>query len=421
MPSLADITRALPDYKPGDLPVDTARHIVASCIKPLEGSELLPLQACLGRILAADLLSPINVPAHDNAAMDGYAVRGTELAEGLDFTIAGTAMAGTPWPGRLQTQQCVRIMTGAVMPTGCDTVIMQEVVVVEGNRVRVPAHQKTGQNRRLAGEDLQAGKPALHAGKKIGPAELGLVASLGIAQLEVRRRLRVAIFSSGDELRSLGETLDEGCIYDSNRYTLTGLLQGLGVEVIDLGVVRDSPEDLEAAMRTACTQADAIITSGGVSVGEADFTRALMARLGEVAFWTIAMKPGRPFAFGRIRSGASSAVLFGLPGNPVAVMVTFLVFVREALLHMAGASDTRPPLISAICDSPIKKSPGRTEYQRGILSATADGLHVRVTGAQGSGILRSMSEANCLIVLAPDQGSVSAGQAVPAWLFEGLL
>jgi molybdopterin molybdotransferase len=281
---------------------------------------------------------------------------------------------------------------------------------------------RSGDNRRLQGEDLARGEAALSAGRVLRPADIGLAASLGQAELPVWRRLRVAFFSTGDELRSIGEPLAEGCVYDSNRYTIHGMLTRLGVEVLDLGVVRDDPAALEAAFRSACENADAIITSGGVSVGEADHTKQVMGRLGEVAFWRIAMRPGRPMAFGRIRSGAHSAVLFGLPGNPVAVMVTFYAFVRGALLAMAGAAPEPLPLLRARALEAIRKKPGRTEYQRGIVSRAADGdWNVQLTGAQGSGILRSMSVANGLVLLHHEQGSVERGGYVDVLPFDGLV
>jgi molybdopterin molybdotransferase len=291
----------------------------------------------------------------------------------------------------------------------------------DGVIVMAPGTIRPGDNRRFAGEDLKAGSAALCKGKIIRPADLGLLASLGVAEVPVQRRLRVAFFSTGDELRSIGQPLDEGCVYDSNRYTIYGMLQRLGCDIIDMGVVRDDPAALEAALVDACENADAIITSGGVSVGAADYTRQIMARLGDVTFWKIGMRPGRPLAFGRIASGGKSAFLFGLPGNPVAVMVSFYFFAREALLRMMGA-EAPLPLLKARSVAAIRKKPGRTEYQRGVLSRGADGLpEVRITGSQGSGILRSMSEANCMVVLHDEQGGVQAGEMVDVLMFEGLV
>jgi molybdopterin molybdotransferase len=281
---------------------------------------------------------------------------------------------------------------------------------------------KPGANRRLQGEDLRIGTAALMQGKILRPADLGLLASLGVAEVPVQRRLRVAFFSTGDELRSIGETLDPGCVYDSNRYTLHGMLTRLGCEIIDLGVVKDDPAALEITLRSACESADAIVTSGGVSVGDADYTRQIMAQLGEVEFWKIGMRPGRPLAFGHINSNGHSAYLFGLPGNPVAVMVSFYFFAREALLHMMGAQPAPLPLLRVPSDTAIRKKPGRTEYQRGILSVNDQGrTTVRITGAQGSGILRSMSEANCMVVLRHEQSEVNAGDEVDVIVFDGLI
>ncbi len=424
--TLSDIVSCLSDYDPDALPVAHAQQIIRDFITPLHAVERIALRAALDRVLAADIISPINVPAHDNSAMDGYALRGSELRQDAAITLkiagtvyAGRAFSGTPVPG-----ECVRIMTGGVMPAGCDTVIPQEFIQdANDDTVTIPAGAvKTGDNRRLKGEDLEAGKPALCKGKILRPADLGLLASLGIAEVPVQRRLRVAFFSTGDELRSIGEPLDEGCVYDSNRYTLYGMLSRLGCDMLDMGVVKDEPASLEAAFRMACENADAIITSGGVSVGAADYTKQMMAELGDVRFWKIGMRPGRPMAFGKIVSNGKSAYLFGLPGNPVAVMVTFYFFARDALLHMMGASPAPLPLMRVASQSAIRKKPGRTEYQRGILSRDAAGRwQVRVTGSQGSGILRSMSEANCMIVLQHDQDSIQADDEVDVLLFEGLV
>jgi molybdopterin molybdotransferase len=358
--------------------------------------------------------------------------------------VVGTALAGKAWQGSVQPGQCVKIMTGAVMPAGLDTVVPQEFVqssrTGEQETITIPAGLlRLGDNRRLRGEDLAQGKPALQKGELLTPARLGLAASLGIKTLSTWRPLRVAYFSTGDEILSLGEAPREGAVYDSNRYTVFGLLSRLGCQVIDMGVVRDEPALLEAAFTQAATQADAIITSGGVSVGEADYTKAMMKKLGDVAFWRIAMRPGRPMAVGRISSiksalcadeaGADSyqnksngAVLFGLPGNPVAVMVTFLAFVRPALLQMMGARAEPLPLLKAHSLEDIRKKPGRTEYQRGRVTTAPDGsLHVKTTGSQGSGVLRSMAEANGLIVLHHGQGNVAVGEEVDVMMFDGAL
>jgi molybdopterin molybdotransferase len=422
--SLAQVASCINGYDPDALRVQDAQRIIRDFVQPVRAVEMVALRAALGRVLARDLVSPINVPAHDNSAMDGYALRGADLpADGtVTLKVVGIAYAGKPLDIVPEPGECVRIMTGGVMPVGCDSVLPQEFAestTIDTVTLRAGAI-RAGDNRRLAGEDLKAGSPALKAGRVIRPADLGLCASLGFAEIPVQRRLRVAFFSTGDELRSIGETLDEGCVYDSNRYTIYGMLQRLGCEIIDMGVVRDSPEALAHALRTACENADAIITSGGVSVGAADYTRQVMAELGDVTFWKIGMRPGRPLAFGRISSNGRSAFLFGLPGNPVAVMVSFYFFAREALLRMMGA-EAPLPLLRARSTEAIRKKPGRTEYQRGIVARGADGEpEVRITGSQGSGILRSMSEANCMVVLHDGQGNVAAGEMVDIMPFEGL-
>ena len=423
MATLKEIISCTSDYDPDALPVSKANAVIRSFVKPVSGVERLPVRAALGQVLAKDIVSPIDVPSHDNSAMDGYAVRSDDLRAGEPVTLIeiGTAYAGREFAGEVGRGQCVRVMTGAVMPKNTDAVVIQEAVTAEGRRITVPPGQERGQNRRLAGEDLQKGKPALKAGRLLRPADLGLVASLGIGEVSVRRKLRVAFFSTGDELVSVGRKLKAGEVYDSNRYTLWGMLSRLGCEITDLGVVRDEPKKLEAAFRKAAASADAVVTSGGVSVGEADFTRQMMARLGEVVFWKIAMRPGRPMAFGRVRARGKSAVLFGLPGNPVAVMVTFYHFVRGALLHMMGRSDTDLPLLRAKAETAMRKKPGRTEYQRGILELKNGEWTVRLTGAQGSGILRSMSEANCFVVLGHEQGGVAAGDYVDVMVMDGLV
>ncbi|MBS0436372.1 MAG: molybdopterin molybdotransferase MoeA [Proteobacteria bacterium] len=426
-PTLAEIASCVSGYDPDALPVAQAQEFIARLVPRVQAVEKLAIRSALGRVLASDVISTIAVPAHDNSAMDGYALRGSELAAGGDtvLTVAGTGFAGAQFDGSVAPGQCVRIMTGAVMPAGLDTVVPQEFTRVEGDRVIVPAGAvRRGDNRRCAGEDLAKGEAALKAGRVLRPADLGLLASLGQAEVPVLRRLRVAFFSTGDELRSIGEPLDEGCVYDSNRYTLWGMLQRLGVDLIDMGVVRDDPVALEAAFRQAAQDADAVITSGGVSVGEADHTKQVMKTLGDVLFWRIAMRPGRPMAIGRIGSGGHDAILFGLPGNPVAVMVTFYAFVRDALLAMSGATPQPLPMLRAASTQAIRKKAGRTEYQRGIVTrsaSSASGWQVEITGAQGSGILRSMSVANGLVVLGHEQGNVAAGELVDVLPFDGLV
>lgn len=423
-PTLAEVAGCLSSYDPDALPVRDAQRIIRDFVTPVRAVEHVALRAALGRVLAEDVISPIDVPAHDNSAMDGYALRGADLLADAPtrLRVVGITYAGRAFDGVPQAGECVRIMTGGVMPQGCDSVVPQEFATAEGDRiVLAPGTIRAGDNRRLAGEDLKRGSAALARGRVVRPADLGLLASLGVAEVAVQRRLRVAFFSTGDELRSIGQPLDEGCVYDSNRYTIHGMLQRLGCDLIDMGVVRDDPQALEQALRDACENADAIITSGGVSVGAADYTRDIMARLGDVTFWKIGMRPGRPLAFGRIGSNGRSAFLFGLPGNPVAVMVSFYFFARDALLRMMGADAPLVPVKARSCAT-IRKKPGRTEYQRGILAHGADGMpEVRITGAQGSGILRSMSEANCMVVLHDEQGNVQAGDLVDVILFDGLI
>ena len=414
MTPIAHTVSCLDGYDPDSLRVDKARQAIRACLDVIEEVENLKIRDALGRVLAQEIVPQINVPAHDNSAMDGYAVRFSDLEKPLKEI--GTALAGKPFAGKLGPGECVRIMTGAVMPQGADTVVIQEVVKKEGERISVPPGQKKAQNVRYAGEDLKIGVPVLRIGKFLTPADQGLIASLGIGEVKVKRRLRVAFFATGDELASIGAPLKEGEVYDSNRYTLHGMLSRVGVELIDMGVVRDVPEALEEAFRQAAEKADVVITTGGVSVGEADFVKQLMGKLGEVLFWKIAMRPGRPMAFGKI----GDAFLFGLPGNPVAVMVTFYQFVRDALLFMSGREAGEIPLLKAQSAENLRKVPGRTEYQRGIVFKEENGWQVRTTGQQGSGVLRSMSEANCFIVLEHERGSVKAGELVSVQLFEGL-
>jgi molybdopterin molybdotransferase len=422
MKTLDQIAAQLQGYDPQALSAQQVNEFLAHLVQPLAQTEDVGVFDALGRVLAQDVISPISVPPHDNSAMDGYAFAGSQLRgdSALTLEVIGTAFAGKAWQGSAGPGQCVKIMTGAIMPAGLDTVAPQELVQLDaGGHVAVPPKLlRAGDNRRLKGEDLQQGRAALLAGTRLGPAACGLVASLGLGMVSVRRRLRVAYFSTGDEILSLGEPLREGAVYDSNRYTVFGMLTRLGCEVIDMGVVRDDPALLEAAFTTAATKADAIITSGGVSVGEADYTKAMMRKLGDVAFWRIAMRPGRPMAVGRI----GNSILFGLPGNPVAVMVTFLAFVRPALLRMMGCAAAQMPLLKARSVEAIRKKAGRTEYQRGLVATAADGtLEVRTTGNQGSGVLSSMAQANGLIVLHHAQGNVAAGDEVDVMMFDGVL
>ena len=427
MTSILQALSCVDNYDPNSLPVDRARELILDLLSAVGGHERVFVRQALDRVLAEDVISPIDVPSHDNSAMDGWAVRFDDLAAAGETRLkhVGTAFAGRAFDGKLGAGDTARIMTGAILPPGADCVVIQEVARVEGDAVIIPPGQRREQNLRRAGEDLQAGRPAIAAGKKLRPAEIGIIASLGVAELSVRRRVRVALFSTGDELCSIGTPLTPGAVYDSNRYTLWGMLTRLNCEVIDMGVVKDNPAALEVAFREAAGCADAIITSGGVSVGEADFIKQLMAQLGEVAFWKIAMKPGRPMAFGRIQPDGPDkpgAWLFGLPGNPVAVMVTFYQFVLPAILKLAGVDPVKPfPAFPARCTEPMKKGRGRTEFQRGILFQENGEWCVRPTGAQGSGVLRSMAEADCFIVLEHEREKVGAGDTVNVQLMNGLV
>ncbi len=407
------------DYDPNSMPVDKARAFIHTFLTPIAGVARVPIRSALNRVLAEDIISPSNVPAHRNSAMDGWAIRHADLgtAETM-LTEVGASFAGKPYTGTVGRAECVRIFTGGVVPAECDTVIMQERASVAGKSITFATGVKRQQNVREAGEDLMQGAVALAQGRIVRPAELGLMASLGIGEVSVHRALRVAFFSTGDELVSIGNPLTEGQIYDSNRYTIHGMLARMGIDAIDMGVIRDDPALLEQAFRDAAAIADVVITSGGVSVGEADHVKSLLSKLGEVVFWKIAMKPGRPLAYGKIQN----AHFFGLPGNPVSVMVTFYQFVRDALLTLQGVSPLPvQPLLKAVCTSPIKKAPGRTEFQRGVLYTEEGVWKVRTTGEQGSGILKSMSDANCFIMLHDHVGNVAAGATVDVQILEGVI
>ena len=425
------------EFQSDFLSVTEARNAISTLIQDIQlqakrsdAMEKLPLKQCLGRILANDILSPINVPANDNSAMDGFAFNSKELKtdrEQIHLHIVGTVYAGQTSVPPTQASECIKIMTGAMMPPDCDTVIPQEFTQLsdEGLITFAKHTVRAGENRRLRGEDLQADKPAIQQGRILKASDIGLAASLGIAELGVYQRIKVAILSSGDELCDMSEPLVPGKIYDSNRFSLHACLSRLGFEIIDCGIVRDTPEDLRHAFTSASQKADVIISSGGVSVGEADFTKQIMDELGEVGFWKIAMRPGRPMAFGSLKPispKTSPTVFFGLPGNPVAVMVTFYQFVRNALLQLNGALKPEIPLVLVQSAEAIRKKSGRTEFQRGVLFRDSEGkLFVKSTGSQGAGILRSMSEANCFMILHHDQGNIAPGDWVDVEIFDGLL
>ncbi len=401
---------ALEDYDPDSIPVEQAKRLIHHFLHPIEGRETINLRAALHRTLAEDVTSPMNVPPHDYSAMDGYAVRSADLETGaVRFRLVGSSFAGHPFAGQVSRDECVRIMTGALIPADCDSVIMQEQARAEEDSVIIDGRHRPGQNLRHIGEDMRIGEKVLAQGQMIRPAEMGLLASLGFSEISVFRKLKVAVFSTGDELQQPGALLLPGQIYDSNRYTLIGLLHELAVKVLDMGSVRDDRVSLKAALLEAADKADVIITSGGVSVGEADYIQQMLAEIGEVVFWKIAMKPGRPLAYGKI----GNCHFFGLPGNPVAVMVTFQQFARDALRILMGQTIEPALTVKAVCVDAIRKSPGRIEFQRGILSQDAQGRFVvHSTGNQGSGVLSSMSKANCFIVLPLQLGNLEAGSQV---------
>jgi molybdopterin molybdotransferase len=401
------------------LSIDAARQRIASLITPLSAWQRCPIRDALDRILHNDIISPLNVPAHNNSAMDGYAIRSNDIVDdSFNLKQVGIAFAGQPFQGTVNAGECIRIMTGAVVPSQCDTIVMQEQVTVTDSIITIHGKHPKGNHVRYIGEDLKSGDVVLSAGRRIIPADLGLIASLGVAEVVVSRKLRVAFFSTGDELKSVGEILAAGQIYDSNRYTLYGMLKRLDVEILDMGVVPDQKQPLRQTLLQAAQQADVIITSGGVSVGDADYVKEILAELGQVDFWRIAMRPGRPLAFGQI----DNALFFGLPGNPVSVMVTFYQFVAPALRKLMG--ETEPDVITfqVTCTDAIRKRPGRFEYQRAILFKDDDGISkVKTTGGQGSGILRSMSTANCFILLDEKCDGTAANSLVTVQPFSGLI
>jgi len=418
--SLVKDFSCMDDYDPVSLPADVALETILSSLSPIRGSEQLPIRSALDGVLDEDIRSGINVPAGVNSAMDGYALSSSDApGDGVrELKVAGTSWAGRPLEGPIKPGECVRIMTGGLLPEGTDTVIIQESVKRLGDAIRIEGEIRQGDNVRQAGEDIAVGDRVLQRGTRLTAADLGLLASLGIGEVRVKRKLRVAFFSTGDELRSIGEPLDRGSVYDSNRYTLYGMLTRLDCDILDMGVIRDRREDVEAAFLTAAENADVVISSGGVSVGEADYVKETLDTLGRVAFWKVAMKPGRPLAFGRVKN----ACFFGLPGNPVSVMVTFYQFVQPALRKLMGETHTETVTVQAVSASKLKKRPGRLEFQRGVLERDGNGrLTVKKTGAQGSGILSSMSRANCFIVLPTESSTVEAGTMVDVQPFFGLV
>ena len=420
MPTIKYEPSCMDDYDPASMDADLAQQHILDNILPVRESEDVPIRNALHRVVADDIRSTINVPSHTNSAMDGYAIRAIDIpaSETKEFKLTGTAWAGRPFQDKVNADECVRIMTGAAMPTDADTVVMQEHVKILDDRVIIDSNQKSGQNVRQAGEDIAENDCVFKNGKFLQAADIGLIASLGIGTISVIRKLRIAFFSTGDELVSIGKPLKTGQIYDSNRYTLWSMLERLNVDIVDLGVIRDTPEDVERAFIEASERADVVITSGGVSVGDADFVKSTLEKLGEVNFWKVAMKPGRPLAFGKI----NDAIFFGLPGNPVSVMVTFYVFVQQAIEKMSGRVPHKRIKLTGKSKSRLRKRPGRVEFQRGIYELDSDGNYVvEKTGAQGSGILRSMSDANCFIFLPLESEGVSEGDDVEIWPFDSFV
>ena len=391
-------------------------------VAPLTQTVSVPISAALDRVLAQPVVSSINVPGYDNAAMDGYALRAAEVSPNQLLTVAGVALAGHAFTDKVPAGSCVRITTGAVMPAGLDTVVMQEQVELTQTDVQqeivcqlVPL---SGEHVRRAGEDIAKGAQVFAAGHKLRPADIGLLASLGIANVKVWRQLKVAIFSSGDELVPPGQSLPDGHIYDSNRYVIAAMLQRLGVEVIDLGLLPDDPKAIEQAFAQAMTQADVLVTSAGVSVGDADYTRQILHKLGQINFWQVAIKPGKPFAFGKL----NNCWFFGLPGNPVAAVVTLEQLVQPVLRKLSGETVmANVKLLSAECEVPLKKQPGRMDFQRGWYWQGEHGLKVKTLGAQSSGMLSSIANANCYIALERDSASLPAGEIVAILPFSNLL
>lgn len=385
----------------------------------ITGTETVALTDAAGRITAAPVISPINVPPFDNSAMDGYGLRLADWDGKTALPVAGRALAGVPFKGELPAGYCVRIMTGAPVPTGVDTVVMQEETVVSDEGITFTADIIRGQNIRLTGEDITQGSEVFPAGTKLAAAQLPMIASLGLAEVTVMHKLKVAVFSTGDELQAVGQPLGEGQIYDTNRFAVSLMLEKLGCDVIDLGVIPDDPSVLRGIFEKADALADLVISSGGVSVGEADYTKQILDEIGKINFWKLAIKPGKPFAFGKL----DNAWFCGLPGNPVSTTVTFYELVQPLIARLSGFSQWQPPMrIKAIAATPLKKSAGRLDFQRGIAQVNEQGqLEVKTTGDQGSHIFSSFSLANCFIVLERERGAVKAGEIVDIEFFNHLM
>jgi len=408
------------EFDPDSLSFEQALQRIQQSIAPIKGKKNVTIREAAGYILADDVTSPMDVPPFINSAMDGYAICAADIpADGsVSLRVVGKSFAGKPFDGVCKRGEAVRIMTGAVVPEGADTVIMQEHAEVDGEQIRIGSEHKAQQNVRKPGDDFFCGDTIIRAGERLSPAKLGLLASVGVTEFKVIRKPVVAFFSTGDELKGVGQTLQPGDIYDSNRYILFGMLQKMGVDCIDMGVVPDIREEIEATLKQAADIADMVITSGGASVGEADFIKLILDEIGEVGFWKIAMKPGKPLAFGHI----NNTVFFGLPGNPVSAMATFYQFVQPSLRLMEGETLSEPLRLRARTQSKLKKRPGRKDFQRGIMSSNQQGeLVVDTTGMQGSHMLSSMAMANCFIVLERDAGDIEAGEMVEVQPFNELI
>ena len=416
--NLMDEPGILSEYNPNSVDFDSASKIIKKFLTPIKEIQNLNLSDCLSKVLAEDLISPINVPNYNNSAMDGFAFKSNLKNNSKIFKIINTILAGNTSKFTLKNGEAINIMTGGKIPEGTDSVIPIEYVVLSGNKLTLNDFPKTGANIRKIGEDIQKGSVALKKGTYLRPAEIGLIASLGIEKLKVYKEIKVAFFSTGDEIVKAGSPIKSGQVYDSNHYSINAMLQRLGVECMDLGIVPDNKELIKKILIKSAKTADAIITSGGVSAGQADYMKEVLAELGNVLFWKLSIKPGRPMAYGKIKS----ASYFGLPGNPVAAMVTFYQLVQPALKYLKGELNyLPPPIINVKSDALIKKKPGRLEFQRGILSQNKDGLSVKPTNLQGSAILSSMTQANCFIILDLESGPIKKGDKVKVQLMNGLI
>ena len=398
--------------RPDLIPVETAQSLMQQALEPILESETVSLLDSLDRVLTLSLYSDVNVPSADNSAMDGYAFKLTDDLSTL--RVVGDSLAGHAYTSEIGFGECVRITTGGIIPKGADTVIMQEQVERNGNVIRINVHPILGENIRRAGEDMTQGSVVLSKGHRITPIDIGLIASLGITEVQVYRRLKVALISTGDELTPLGKPIEDGKIYDSNRYTLNALLQRLHVETIDLGLQPDAPEIIKASFKRAMEIADVVISTGGVSVGDADFTKDVLEELGNIYFWKVAIKPGKPFAFGKI----GNCWFFGLPGNPVSAAITYHQLVLPSLRYLSGEIFNSEPRLNAITQQKFSKQPGRADYQRGILTSENDKNYVASTGIQGSGVLTSLAKANCFIVLEQERGKVEKDETVKILPFD---